>query len=103
MASRAGIFNDSLYTEAGFDGRAFWPVADRTVLATHLALRYLPTAHDVPFWALSSIGGADTVVGGQQPLRGFGDGRFYDRIRFRARWSCAATSSPSMRSRPRSN
>jgi hypothetical protein len=82
MASRAGIFNDSLYTEAGFDGRAFWPVAERTVVATHLALRYLPTAHDVPFWALSSIGGADTVVGGQQPLRGFGEGRFYDRDSF---------------------
>ena len=59
MASRAGLFNDSLYTEAGFDGRAFWSVTDRTVLATHLALRYLPTAHDVPFWALSSIGGSE--------------------------------------------
>jgi hypothetical protein len=82
MASRGGIFNDSLYTEAGFDGRAFWPVADKTVLATHLALRYLPTAHDVPFWALSSIGGADTIVGGEQPLRGFGEGRFYDRDSF---------------------
>jgi hemolysin activation/secretion protein len=52
------------------------------VLATHLALRYLPTAHDVPFWALSSIGGADTIVGGAQPLRGFGEGRFYDRDSF---------------------
>src|SRR6202041_2581726 len=82
MASRGGIFNDSLYTETGFDGRAFWSVTDRTVLATHLALRYLPTAHDVPFWALSSIGGADTVVGGAQPLRGFGEGRFYDRDSF---------------------
>ena len=82
MASRAGIFNDSLYTEAGFDGRAFWPVASKTVIATHMSLRYLPTAHDVPFWALSSIGGADTVIGGAQPLRGFGEGRFYDRDSF---------------------
>ena len=82
MASRDGAFNDSLYTEAGFDGRGFVPLQDKTVIAMHMALRYLPTAHDVPFWALSSIGGADTVVGGTQPLRGFGDGRFYDRDSF---------------------
>jgi outer membrane protein assembly factor BamA len=82
MASRDGVFNDSLYTETGFDGRAFFPITDKTVIATHMALRYLPTAHDVPFWALSSIGGADTVIGGEQPLRGFGEGRFYDRDSF---------------------
>jgi outer membrane protein assembly factor BamA len=82
IAARNGAFNDSLYTEAGFDGRAFIPVGSRMVLASHMGLRYLPDAHDVPFWALSSIGGADTVVGGQQPLRGFGDGRFYDRNSF---------------------
>jgi hypothetical protein len=82
MASRNGILNDSLYTETGFDGRAFFPVLDRTVIAAHMALRYLLTAHDVPFWALSSLGGADTVIGGNQPLRGFGDGRFYDRDSF---------------------
>jgi outer membrane protein assembly factor BamA len=36
----------------------------------------------VPFWALSSIGGGESVVGGEQPLRGFGEGRFYDRDSF---------------------
>lgn len=84
IAARNGAFNDSLYTEAGFDGRSFLPITSKSVLATHMALRYLPNAHDVPFWALSSIGGADTVIGGQQPLRGFGDGRFYDRDSFSA-------------------
>jgi outer membrane protein assembly factor BamA len=82
MASRDGAFNGSLYTETGFDGRAFVPLQEKTVIAMHMSLRYLPTAHDVPFWALSSIGGADTVVGGAQPLRGFGSGRFYDRDSF---------------------
>jgi Omp85 superfamily domain len=82
MASRNGILNDSLYLETGFDGRAFFPILDKTVLATHLSIRYLPTANNVPFWALSSIGGADAVIGGTQPLRGFGDGRFYDRDSF---------------------
>ena len=56
MASRDGILNDSLYTEAGFDGRAFFPVLEKTVIATHMSIRYLPSAQNVPFWALSSIG-----------------------------------------------
>jgi hypothetical protein len=82
VASRDGVFNDSLYTETGFDGRAFFPVMEKTVIAAHMALRYLLSAHDVPFWELSSLGGADAVIGGNQPLRGFGDGRFYDRDSF---------------------
>jgi hypothetical protein len=82
LASRAGLLNDSMFSETGGDGRAFWPVAQDTVLAAHSAIRYLPTSHSVPFWALSSVGGDESVVGGQQPLRGFGDGRFYDRDSF---------------------
>jgi outer membrane protein assembly factor BamA len=82
LASRNGLLNDSMYSEAGGDGRVFWPMAKDTILAVHMSLRYLPTAHDVPFWALSSIGGGDSEVGGQQPLRGYGAGRFYDRDSF---------------------
>lgn len=81
-AARQGILNDSMYSEAGIDGRNFIPIYEGTVLAAHMALRYLPTAHDVPFWALSSIGGEDSVIGGEQPLRGFGEGRYYDRNSF---------------------
>jgi outer membrane protein assembly factor BamA len=82
VASRRGILNASLYSEAGLDGRAFLPIARKTILATHLALRYLPVANDLPFWALSSLGGGRSVLGGEQPLRGFGVGRFYDRNSF---------------------
>jgi len=99
LASRGGLLNDSMYSEVGGDGRAIWPVAPDTILAAHMALRYLPALHNVPFWALSSIGGGDSVVGGQQPLRGFGAGRFYDRDSFssslelrRKVWSFNATS-----------
>jgi hypothetical protein len=81
-ASKQGLFNNSSYSEAGIDGRGFWPVAPDIVLAAHLSLRYLPSAKDVPFWALSSLGGGQVEIGGQQPLRGFGDGRFYDRNSF---------------------
>jgi Omp85 superfamily domain len=83
VASHEGIFNDSLYSEAGVDGRAFLPLNDTNILATHVSLRYLPSySHPLPFWALSSIGGGESVVGGVQPLRGYGEGRFYDRNGF---------------------
>ncbi|HXS27507.1 MAG TPA: BamA/TamA family outer membrane protein [Steroidobacteraceae bacterium] len=84
MASRGGLFNDSLYSEAGLDGRAFWPIAHGTVLAAHIALRYMPRADRAPFWALSTLGGGQSVIAGAQPLRGFGAGRFYDRNSFSA-------------------
>ena len=42
----------------------------------------MPSLHDAPFWALSSIGGDRSVVGGPQTLRGFGEGRFYGRDAF---------------------
>src|SRR5262249_44138435 len=79
VASRKGLLNDSLYSEAGIDGRVFWPVNPATLLASHVALRYLPSTYRLPFWALSTLGGGEVVVGGDQPLRGFGSGRFYDR------------------------
>ena len=82
LASRNGLVDDSMYSEVGGDGRAFWPIAPDTILVGHMAIRYLPTSHSVPFWALSSIGGGQSVVGGEQPLRGFGEGRFYDRDSF---------------------
>jgi outer membrane protein assembly factor BamA len=79
LASRGGLLNDSLYSEAGIDGRMYWAVEPRTTIATHLGLRYEPTAQRLPFWAFSSLGGDGTDIGGVQPLRGFGQGRFYDR------------------------
>lgn len=82
MAGRHGLLNDSMYSEVGGDGRAYWSISPDTILAGHLAIRYLPTVHDVPFWALSGIGGGENVVGGEQMLRGFGAGRFYNRDSF---------------------
>jgi hypothetical protein len=84
VADRDGLGNGLLYEEAGLDARGFWPTGKRAVLAAHVSLRYLPAVRAVPFWALSSIGGAASVVGGVQPLRGYGDSRFYDRNAFSA-------------------
>jgi hypothetical protein len=82
LASRNGLLNSSMYSEAGADGRIFSPIAENTILVAHLAAHYLPAANNVPFWALSNIGGGESEVGGAQPLRGFGAGRFYDRDSF---------------------
>jgi hypothetical protein len=84
-ASRGGIFNASLYSEAGGDVRAYWPWRPDTIVAVHGSLRYLPSApRPLPFWALSSLGGDTSEIGQAQPLRGFGTGRFYDRDAFSA-------------------
>jgi outer membrane protein assembly factor BamA len=79
FATRDGFVNEQLYKEAGFDGRMFWPTFRDTVLAVHVALRYLLSDHNTPFWALSTLGGEVSVVGSEQPLRGFGTGRFTDK------------------------
>jgi hypothetical protein len=83
-AARHGLINESMYSETGVDGRDFWQIRPGTILATHVSLRYLPTAHEVPFWALSSLGGDQSAIGGDQPLRGYGAGRYYDRDAFSA-------------------
>ncbi|HLW24176.1 MAG TPA: BamA/TamA family outer membrane protein [Steroidobacteraceae bacterium] len=77
-----GLVSDGYFRETGTDGRVFWPVGPGAVLSTHVALRYLIDARDVPFWALSSVGGSQSVIGGEQTLRAFGEGRFYDKDYF---------------------
>jgi hypothetical protein len=84
LASRGGILNDSLYSETGIDGRVFQPLGRTTILAVHTAIRYMPAARNAPFWALSTLGGSISLVGGTQPLRGYGAGRFYGRNAFSA-------------------
>jgi Omp85 superfamily domain len=79
VATRDGFFDEQLYKEAGFDGRMFWPTFRDTVLAVHVALRYLLSDHNSPFWALSTLGGENSVVGSEQPLRGYGAGRYTDK------------------------
>jgi Omp85 superfamily domain len=82
LAAKNGLLNDSSYGEYGLDGRGIWPIAPDTELVGHIALNYLPGTGQVPFWALSNVGGGQSVIGGEQPLRGFGAGRFYDRDSF---------------------
>ena len=84
LAARHGLINDSMYSEIGVDGRDFWQIRPSTILATHVSLRYLPSVNDTPFWALSSLGGDQSAIGGDQPLRGYGPGRYFGRDAFSA-------------------
>ena len=84
VSSRNVQLDDSLFTEAGGDGKFYWSPYSSLVVATHVDLRYEPTTHHVPFWALSSLGGDESVIGGSQTLRGYGTSRFYDRNSFSA-------------------
>lgn len=80
----SGLSGTTLYSDTGLDGSAYQRVASKTVLAAHIALRYMPSDSHASFWELSSLGGGASVPGGMQPLRGFGQGRFTDRNLFSA-------------------
>jgi outer membrane protein assembly factor BamA len=83
-ASRNVDVDDSLFTEAGGDAKFYWSPYESLVVASHVDLRYEPSTHHVPFWALSSLGGDESDIGGSQTLRGYGTSRFYDRNSFSA-------------------
>jgi surface antigen Omp85-like protein len=70
------------YLAWGVDLRHLWPLTERMTLASHAALREMPGGTQVPFWAQSRLGGDRSIVGEQQQLRGFGEGRFVDRNLF---------------------
>lgn len=80
----SSLTGTTLYSEAGVDGSGYRRLSSTTVLAAHVALRYMPSEAHAAFWELSSLGGGASVPGGVQPLRGFGQGRFTDRNLFSA-------------------
>jgi len=63
--------SSSSYARYGLDVRDFVPFGKRFVLALRGALDYLHHAKAAPFYERSTIGG-------EQSVRGFGDGRFVD-------------------------
>jgi len=77
FASRA-VASSVSYTFLGGDARYLWPISDGVTVATHLALRLMPSAGDAPFWALSSLGGDRSVLAEREPLRAFMPDRFID-------------------------
>lgn len=77
VADRAFLSSNS-YNEFGFEVRHYFHLNDRMILATHAYLQYIPAESETPFWAMSRLGGQESVLFGQQTLRGYGAGRFID-------------------------
>jgi len=79
----AGVVSRALassvsYTFVGLDARGYYSFASDYTLAWHLAMRYMPSALEAPFWAMSSLGGDRSVLGEREPLRSDGADRYVD-------------------------
>ena len=66
---------------AAIDEHRIWTIGP-SVLATHVALRYLPSAKQVAFWRSGPWAEIGALFAAPQPLRGFGEGCFTDRNLF---------------------
>jgi outer membrane protein assembly factor BamA len=77
FASR-GFGSSVAYSFVGADARGYWPLGERSALAWHAAARYMPSASEAPFWALSSLGGDRSITNGREPLRSDGADRYVD-------------------------
>jgi len=77
FASRS--FGSSVaYSFFGADARCYFPVGEHITLVLHAAARYMPSAEEAPFWALSSLGGDRSIPNAQEPLRSDGADRYVD-------------------------
>jgi hypothetical protein len=79
-----GLWGSVSYSFVGAEANVYRPIAPWLNVAAHAALRYMPQADGAPFWALSSIGGDQSISGERQPLRAFGPDRYVDRNSFAA-------------------
>jgi outer membrane protein assembly factor BamA len=70
------------YTYFGVEARHYWALGNEVTLAWHAAARYMPSAANAPFWALSSLGGDRSESGAREPLRDDGTDRYIDRNLF---------------------
>ena len=77
FASRS--FGSSVaYSFVGAAAYCYVPLGEQVTLAWHAGIRYMPSAREAPFWALSSLGGDRSIVNGREPLRSDGADRYVD-------------------------
>ncbi len=77
VADRAFLSSNS-FNQAGFELRQYVPVTSRITLAGRVYSQYTPAGVETPFWAMARLGGEESVLFGQQTLRGYGAGRYID-------------------------
>lgn len=76
-AQRA-LLSSSSYNRFGLDAHHYWTLTPRLTFAAHGYLQYMPSGNEAPFWARGRLGGQPSFLYDQEPLRGFGTGRFND-------------------------
>jgi len=76
-AQRA-LFSSFSYNRFGLDAHHYWTLTPRLTFAAHGYLQYMPSGNEAPFWSRGRLGGDPSFIYDQQPLRGFGAGRFND-------------------------
>ena len=77
FASRS-LGSSVAYGFVGADARCYFPFGPDFTLAWHGSVRYMPSAAEAPFWALSSLGGDRSIPNGREPLRSDGADRYVD-------------------------
>src|SRR6185437_12243915 len=78
FASR-GLASSAAYSYLGTELSQYHALGSDITLAWHAAARYMPSADNAPFWALSSLGGDRSEIGAREPLRDDGTDRYLDR------------------------
>jgi hypothetical protein len=66
------------YTYLGAEACRYFRLGRDALLAWHVGARYMPSAGDAPFWAMSSLGGDRSITNEREPLRGNGFDRYID-------------------------
>jgi hypothetical protein len=78
FASRS-LGSSVAYSFLGAEARCYFPLAEHVTLAWHAGVRYMPSATEAPFWALSSLGGdRSDINNAREPLRSDGADRYID-------------------------
>ena len=78
----AALGSSVSYSYFGTEARRYFPLGRDVTLAWHAGARYMPSAGNAPFWALSSLGGDRSLTNEREPLRGYGYDRYIDRNMF---------------------
>ncbi len=66
------------YTRFGGEVRRYLTLTQRITLAGHVFMEYEPAGNEMPFWSQARLGGDESLLADQEPLRGYGAGRFID-------------------------
>lgn len=77
FADRA-FFSSASFNQLGAEVRHYFKLSPRMTVVARAYTQYTPAGDETPFWAMSRLGGQESILSAQQTLRGYGAGRFVD-------------------------